>query len=97
MAELTFTILLGILVVPNVYSSIPTTDFFPFGRTNGDTQLPAGRGTFVEVPFTTENIFNFFRSPYNKLFVNNNGAISFSAGKVRIVDDVRYSDIFIKT
>lgn len=85
MAKITLSILLGtIIIARSVYCAIPTTEFFPYGTANGDARLPNGRGIFEEVPLSSGRILNFFNSSYSRLFVNSNGAISFTQGNCRI-------------
>lgn len=76
-----FSILLGVNVVPSAYSFVPTTELFDYGPANGDSQLPIADDNFIDVTFRLRSVFNFFSSLYSSLFVNNNGAISFSEGK----------------
>lgn len=67
---------------PFVYGFVPASELFPYGPANGDTQLPIADDNFVNVTLILGNVFNFFNSSYNSLFVNNNGAISFIQGIV---------------
>lgn len=81
MKVVVFPILVGLLVPPSAYSFVPVTEFFPYGPETGDSQLPIGDDNFVNVSLKLGGVFNFFNSSYSSLFVNNNGAISFSSGK----------------
>lgn len=78
--EASFT-LFGLLIVPSAYSFVPVAEFFAYGPENGDSQVPIADDNFVNVSLKVGSVFNFFNSSYSSLFVNNNGAISFSAGK----------------
>eukprot|EP00057_Strongylocentrotus_purpuratus_P000525 XP_001177888.3 PREDICTED: sushi domain-containing protein 2 isoform X1 [Strongylocentrotus purpuratus] len=61
------------------FSSNHTAQSFPYGSAEGDTFLPKGDdGNSGEIPIS--NIFTFFGVPYESLFVNINGAVSFSKG-----------------
>lgn len=81
MKVVALSILLGLLVVHSAYSSVPVADFFAYGPANGDSQLPIADDNFVDVTLKLGSVFNFFNSSYSRLFVNNNGGISFLAGK----------------
>lgn len=82
MKVIAFSIVFGLLVIPSIYSSVPTSDLCPYGKANGDAQLPIGRGNFVNVELKLGKAFKLYNSSYNSVFVNTDGAISFTKGKL---------------
>ncbi|XP_041370957.1 sushi domain-containing protein 2-like [Gigantopelta aegis] len=70
------TLLLVITCLLPVTSSLPLSQFFPFNTTYGDQSTKAtddGGSGKIQLNIS----FPFFNKSHNKLFVNNNGVISF--------------------
>ena len=72
-----FTIL---ILTPGGFS-LSSRDFYPFGIENGDSVVTKGDDSFVNVPLRPGIAFPFFNESYSSLWVNINGAISFTQGK----------------
>jgi len=71
--------LLLVLGVEVVKSSIPVSNFFPFGHESGDSLVPKEDDAFEIVQL--EPPFQFFNTSYDIAYVSINGAISFGSGK----------------
>lgn len=64
------------LIITFCFAKVSISDFFPFGPSNGDQQLPP----IDDDSSPAQNLsitFPFFGIRTNKLYVNDNGAISF--------------------
>ncbi|XP_020611647.1 protein mesh-like isoform X3 [Orbicella faveolata] len=59
--------------------TVPLSDFYPYGVSEGDTALPANDdGSSGEISIST--LFPYFDRNHDSLFVNTNGVVSFLVG-----------------
>lgn len=58
-------------------ANVPTSNFFPFGLSNGDDSLSRGDDNFSPTVYLDQN-FYFFGRKYTELWLNTNGAMSFA-------------------
>jgi hypothetical protein len=98
MHHIRIAILFGCLI-PVALSSVALSTFFPYGVQNGDTTLPIADDNFEQFDIPNGNVYNFFGTPYSRLFINNNGGISFVQGKntsKRVILELKKSLFFNK-
>lgn len=69
-------VIMGILQA--TMAAVPLDKFVPFGHSSGDNEVPANDDGFISLDLKYE--MPFFGINYKRLWVNNNGGISFNGG-----------------
>lgn len=85
MAQLSQLLIGGVLLLQAVFCYVPTQLFFPYGPNNRDAQVPIADDNFDQFDISGGSRYNFFGTPYTRLFVNNNGGISFNNGNTLLL------------